>query len=95
MTNITIRIDEGVKREAESLFDKLGMSVSGAINIFFRQAIREQAIPFAIRAKTAEEKYNEYFNPHNMKRLMRSMEQAERGELKTFSLAELEAMESD
>jgi len=50
MTNITIRIDEGIKKEAEILFDKLGLSMSGAINVFFRQAIREQAIPFQIHA---------------------------------------------
>ena len=95
MTNVTIGIDEAVKKEAETLFDKLGMSMSGAINIFFRQAIREQAIPFPIRAKTAEEKYNEYFNPHNMKILMESIEQAKNGQVITKSLAELEAMEND
>jgi DNA-damage-inducible protein J len=94
MTNITIRIDEDVKREAELLFDKLGMTVSGAINVFFRQAIREQAIPFQIRANKDEEKYKDYFNPHNMKILMESLEQAEHGDVITFSLAELEAMEN-
>ena len=95
MTNITIRIDDTVKQEAETLFEKLGMSMSGAINVFFRQAIREQAIPFSIRVKTAEEKYSEYFNPHNMKILMESIAQAERGKVVTKSLAELEAMEND
>jgi DNA-damage-inducible protein J len=95
MTNVTVRIDEGIKKEAETLFDKLGMSMSGAINIFFRQAIREQAIPFPIRVKTDEEKYKEYFNPHNMKILMESIEQAKNGQIITKSLAELEAMEND
>ena len=95
MTNVTIRIDETVKKDAETLFDKLGMSMSGAINIFFRQAIREQAIPFPIRAKTAEENYSEYFNPHNMKILMESIEQAKNGQVITKSLDELEAMEND
>ena len=95
MTNITIRIDDDVKKDAESLFDKLGFSISGAINVFFRQAIREQAIPFPIRAATAEEKYNEYFNSHNMKILMESIEQAKSGQVVTKTLAELEAMEND
>ena len=94
MANITIRIDDTVKQEAETLFEKLGMSMSGAINVFFRQAIREQAIPFPIRAATKEEKYNEYFNPHNMKRLMESIAQAERGETISFTMAELQAMET-
>jgi DNA-damage-inducible protein J len=49
MTNITVRIDDDVKRDAETLFGKLGLTVSGAINVFFRQAIREQAIPFQVR----------------------------------------------
>ncbi len=94
MASITIRVDEAVKKEAEALFDTLGLSVSGAINIFFRQAIREQAIPFAIRAATAEEKYNEYFNPANMKVLMESIAQAQSGQIVTKTLAELEAMEN-
>ena len=94
MTNVTIRIDDNVKKEAETLFDKLGLSISGAINIFFRQAIREQAIPFPIRVKTAEEKYNEYFNPQNVKILMDSIDQAKNNKIVTKTLAELEAMES-
>ena len=94
MTNITIRIDENIKQEAETLFEKLGMTMSGAINIFFRQAIREQAIPFPIRAATKEEKYNEYFNPYNMKILMESIAQAERGETINFTMTELQAIEN-
>ena len=94
MANITIRIDDEIKKEAETLFDKLGMSISGAINVFFRQAIREQAIPFSIRAATKEEKYNEYFNSYNMKILMESITQAERGEVITFTMDELKAMEA-
>ena len=65
-TNLTIRIDENVKQEAEILFDKIGLTMSAAINVFFRQAIREQAIPFPLRAKTADEKYSEYFTPEIM-----------------------------
>ena len=95
MANFTVRIDDDIKKEAEILFGKLGMSVSGAINIFFRQAIREQGIPFQIKATTAEEKYNEYFNPYNMKILMESIEQAKNGQITTKSIAELEAMASD
>jgi DNA-damage-inducible protein J len=94
MTNITIRIDDRVKHDAETLFDSLGLSISGAVNVFFRQAIREQAIPFPIKAKTAEEKYNEYFTPQTVERILKSEKQAERGEVITFTLAELEAMET-
>jgi DNA-damage-inducible protein J len=95
MTNITVRIDSEVKRKAEQLFEKLGMSMSGAINIFFRQAITEQAIPFPIRAKTQSDKYDEYFTTENVQRILESIAQAERGEVVIKTLAELEEMEND
>ena len=49
-TNISIRIDEDVKKDAENLFAKLGLTLSSATNVFFRQAVRTQGIPFLITA---------------------------------------------
>lgn len=46
--NVTIRMDEDIKHQADDLFSDLGMSLSGAITVFIKQAIRQQAIPFAI-----------------------------------------------
>lgn len=46
--NVTIRMDENMKRQADELFSDLGMSLSGAVTIFLRQSLREQAIPFQI-----------------------------------------------
>ena len=37
----TIRIDPEVKREAAAVLDELGLSMSGAMNIFLRAVIRE------------------------------------------------------
>ena len=50
-TTISVRVDEGVKREVETLFEDMGMNISTAINMFFRQSILEGAIPFQPRAK--------------------------------------------
>lgn len=47
-TNVTFRIDDKLKKEAEELFTDLGMSLSTAFNVFIRQAVREQKIPFVI-----------------------------------------------
>ena len=47
-TNISIRVDEEVKRNAENLFAQLGLTLSSATNVFFRQAIRTKGIPFII-----------------------------------------------
>ena len=49
--NITIRMDEDLKKQADALFDELGMSFTTAINIFVRQSLREGRIPFVVTAK--------------------------------------------
>lgn len=47
-TTANISIDAKTKKKAQELFADFGMDLSTAINIFLRQAIRENAIPFAI-----------------------------------------------
>lgn len=47
-TNVTIRLDSDVKAQAEELFAELGMNLSTACNIFFRQSLRKGGIPFDI-----------------------------------------------
>ncbi len=46
--NVTIRVDEEIKKQADDLFSDLGMSLSTALNIFLRQSVREQRLPFEI-----------------------------------------------
>lgn len=45
-TNITIRMDEELKKQAEELFADLGLSMTTAFTVFVKQAVREQRIPF-------------------------------------------------
>lgn len=54
MTNINIRIDENVKKQATELFEDLGLDMSTAMNLFLRQAIRYGGIPFDIRKPNDE-----------------------------------------
>ncbi|MCL2020403.1 MAG: type II toxin-antitoxin system RelB/DinJ family antitoxin [Oscillospiraceae bacterium] len=49
---ITFRADESLKREAETLFERMGLNMTTALNVFLRQAVMEQAIPFQPRAKS-------------------------------------------
>ena len=46
MASVSIEIDEYTKREVEILFNQLGMSINTAINIFFKQSLIENALPF-------------------------------------------------
>lgn len=47
-TNINIKTDSILKAQAEKLFSDLGMNMSTALNIFLRQAVRENRIPFEV-----------------------------------------------
>lgn len=47
-TNISIRMDVELKKQAEKLFNELGMNMTTAFNIFLRQAVRQQRIPFDV-----------------------------------------------
>ncbi len=51
-TNLNIRVDSKLKKEADELFKRLGLNMSSAINVFLSQSVREQAIPFEIREHT-------------------------------------------
>ena len=46
---VTIRMDSEIKKQAQAIFNDLGMDMTTAMNIFVRQVIREQAIPFRVQ----------------------------------------------
>lgn len=50
-----IRIDSDIKEQAESLFNQLGLSMTSAVNIFLRSAIRENGIPFQLKLNEPNE----------------------------------------
>ena len=54
-TNLNVRTDKAVKDQAEEIFNKLGLSMTTAINVFLRTAIREHGIPFELRLDTPNE----------------------------------------
>ena len=48
-TSMSIRLDSDVKEQAQQVFNNLGMDMTTAINIFLRQAIQYQGLPFDVR----------------------------------------------
>lgn len=46
---VCISVDPEVKAQAQELFADFGLDLSTAINIFLRQSIRENCIPFTIQ----------------------------------------------
>ena len=47
-THINIRTDAELKIEAQQVFADLGLDMSTAINLFLRQVVNKQAIPFEL-----------------------------------------------
>ena len=74
MTQISLRLEDTVKTEAEELFSRLGMSLSTAINIFLRRAIARRGLPFAV------EEEDPFYHPANQAFLKRALEDWKRGE---------------
>ncbi len=54
-TNLNIRTDKEVKLAAEKIFEELGLNMTTAINIFLRQTIRENGIPFELKLSVPNE----------------------------------------
>ena len=54
-TNLSIRLDRELKEEADKIFSSMGMSLTTAITVFVRQAVRERKIPFEISLLESED----------------------------------------
>lgn len=54
-TNLNVRTDSEVKEAAERIFEELGMNMTTAVNIFLRQTIRENGIPFELKLDVPNE----------------------------------------
>jgi len=76
MAQVNVRIDDKVKKEAEEVFDEMGMPMTTAVTIFLKTVARERRIPFEI---TADPFYSEY----NMRYLDQKMVSYRNGTLKT------------
>lgn len=51
IANISVRTDAETKREAEILFNELGLNMTTAINVFLKKSIQYGGIPFEIRSE--------------------------------------------
>lgn len=64
-TNINIRVDKKLKAAADNLFNDLGVTMSSAITMFLKKAIREEGIPFAINKNTYSDTTKASLNEYN------------------------------
>jgi DNA-damage-inducible protein J len=46
--SVQVRLDESLKKEAETVFDNLGVDTPTAIRMFFKKVVATRSIPFAL-----------------------------------------------
>lgn len=56
---LNVRVDAKDKKGFEQFCNSVGMNVSTAINMFIKAVLREQRLPFEVKANTSEEKIYE------------------------------------
>lgn len=54
--NMNIKVDTEVRDEAKTLFGKMGLDMTTAVNMFLLAAIRENGIPFSVTAMSQQER---------------------------------------
>ena len=92
-TTLTIRIDEETKKQAESIFQEMGLNMTTAINTFFKKVIRDRGLPYALSAKTEEEmEYDAYFTPEMIRKIKQGEADLASGKGIAKTMEELEAM---
>ncbi|MGP1366826.1 MAG: type II toxin-antitoxin system RelB/DinJ family antitoxin [Schwartzia sp. (in: firmicutes)] len=51
-TNLNVRTNHEIKRQAEAVFNELGLTMTSAINLFLRASIRQNGMPFPLTLHT-------------------------------------------
>lgn len=82
-TSVTIRMDENLKKQAEALFDEMGLNMTTAITIFTKAVVRQQKIPFEIAV-------DPFYSETNQKHLRKAIADLEAGKGQFHDLIEVE-----
>ena len=84
MTTISAKIENNDKNLFETIINSIGLNVTTAITAFVKATIRENGIPFELKATDDPYVYSE----ENMKYLRQSIAQIENGNGKVHELRE-------
>ena len=85
MAQISVRVDDAVKRSAEQTFNEIGLSMNTAITVFLKACAREKRIPFELSAEP-------FYAASNMRYLENIMQDVKDGKA---HFAEHELIEED
>lgn len=55
MNTVSFKIDNDDKEQAQALFESMGLTFSGAMNLFIKACLNTRSIPFEIKAPSYEQ----------------------------------------
>lgn len=83
MATLSIRMDDSTKTAFEGFCESIGLTVSAAVNMFAKIAVRENRIPFEISG-------DPFWSEENQARLRKSIKQIEEGKCAVHDLIEVD-----
>lgn len=83
MANINIRIDDNLKKNAENLFNDLGLNMTTATTMFLKQCLYCHGLPFEVRM-------DPFYSATNQAHLRRAIADLDAGNGKAHELIEVE-----
>lgn len=83
MAQLSMRIDDNVKRKAELACDALGLTMTAAINLYLVKLGNEMRIPFEVSV-------DPFYSPMNQETLEKSIQQLNARKGKKHELIEVE-----
>jgi DNA-damage-inducible protein J len=75
-STLQIRIDSGLRKDAERLFTNAGLDMSSAIRLFLRQSVIRRRLPFEVMSESPDP----FWSEANQRVLAESIRSLERGE---------------
>lgn len=78
--NVNVRVEPDVKRQAEDILEKLGVSASTFINMTYRQVIMKRGIPFSVELPSGIKTLDTMTDAEFDEMMQTGLEQAKRGE---------------
>lgn len=81
MAQMNIRIDDTLKNQVEQLFGEIGLPVATAVNMFFKQCVRENRIPLDLSV-------DPFYSESNMNYLKNAIKEMEAGRKAEHELIE-------
>jgi DNA-damage-inducible protein J len=68
MATIQVRVDDGTKAAADSLFSSLGLDTSTAVRMFLVKALEYDGIPFTVKHRTPTPELREAIEDTRLRR---------------------------